>query len=103
MFIEKQVIELNHLYRLTVPCSLFKINYKPYIYVNTGTVDLYASGAMTQPTSISDMTIEPENQAVDGFDIFELIPEYICVKANEGAPTEIVLAGLKATDLGEIA
>ena len=103
MFVDKQVIQLNHLYQLLLPSNTLKINYKPYIYVNTGKVDVYASGCLTQPEHISEMTIEPENVAVDGFDTFELIPEYICLKVNEGEPTEIILAGLKARDLGELA
>ena len=45
---------------------------------------------------------EQENTAVDGFDTFDCIPEYICVKQNAGESTEIVVAGLKVTDLGEL-
>lgn len=102
MFIDKKIIELNHLYKLNLPNVLACLSYKPYIYVNAGTVDVYGSGCLTQPTSLSEMTLEDENTAVDGFDIFECIPEYICVKQNTGETTEIVVAGLKVIDLGEL-
>ena len=102
MFVDKTIIQLNHLYRILLPNTLACINYKPYIYINKGTVDVYGSGCLTQPTQLSDMTLEQENTAVDGFDTFDCIPEYVCVKQNTGESTEIVVAGLKVTDLGEL-
>lgn len=100
MFVDKKSIELGHLYKVTLPNFLVCVVYKPYIYVNKGTVDVYGSGCLTQPTHLADMTLEQENIAVDGFDTFDCIPEYICVKQNTGETTEIVVAGLKVVDLG---
>lgn len=102
MFVDKTIIQLNHLYRILLPNTLAYINYKPYIYINKGTVNVYGSGCLTQPTHLSDMTLEQENTAVDGFDTFDCIPEFICVTQNAGTTTEIVVAGLKVTDLGEL-
>lgn len=104
MFIDRQQIELNHLYGVILPNTYDGLTgaFKPYIYINSGTVDVYGSGCFTQPTSLSELTLEEENTAVDGFDTFDLIPTYIVVKQNAGTSTEIVVSGLKLNDLGEI-
>jgi len=104
MFIDRQQIQLDHLYSITLPNSFNSQQgaFKPYIYINSGTVDVYGSGGLSQPQSLSDLTLEDENTAVDGFDIFDLIPTYIVVKQNTGTSTEIVVSGLKLNDLGEL-
>lgn len=104
MFLDNQEIQLNHLYSVALPLSYNSQQgaFKPYIYINSGTVDVYGSGGLSQPTSLSELTLEDENTAVDGFDIFDLIPTYILVKQNTGTSTEIVVSGLRLNDLGEL-
>lgn len=104
MFIDRQQIKLNHLYSIVLPNSFNSQQgaFKPYIFINSGTVDVYGNGGLAQPQSLSDLVLEDENTAVDGFDIFDLIPSYIVVKQNTGTSTEIVVSGLRLNDLGEL-
>lgn len=102
MFKDRQKVELDHLYSVMLPNTFNSQQgaFKPYVFINAGTVDVYASGGFTQPKTLSDLVLEDENTAVDGFDVFNLIPTYICFKQNTGTSTEVVVSGLILTDLG---
>ena len=104
MFISNQKIELDHLYGVTLPLSYNSQQgaFKPHIFINSGTVDVYGSGGLTQPNSLSDLVLEGDSTAIEGFGIFDLIPTYIVIKQNTGTSTEIVVSGLELKDLGEI-
>lgn len=74
----------------------------PTIYINSGSIDLHAK-AGTQPTELSEMTLNESCKNVLGYDDFgKVIPDYICTVQNSGDTTEIILDGLNAEDLGEI-
>lgn len=104
MFIATHQIQLNHLYQITLPLSYngHQGAFKPFLFINSGTVDVYGSSSLTQPTSLSNLVLEGDATAIEGYGIFELIPSYIVVKQNTGTTTEIILSGLEVKDLGEL-
>lgn len=104
MFADKQQIQLNHLYLVTLPSTFNSQQgtFKPYMFINVGTVDVYGCDKLTQPTALNDLILEDENTAIDGFATFNLVPNYMLIKQNSGTTTELIVSGLKLKDLGEL-
>jgi len=101
-FYHTETIELNKLYMLNIPNPFNNLNiFYPNIYINSGSVNIYASNSVTQPVQLLDMVLSKENTNIDGHDSFFIVPRYIYVTQNSGTSTEIILGGLGITDLGE--
>lgn len=95
----KQALSLNKIYSISAQ-STFGVPhfFKPNIFIKGGTVNLYSSGSLTQPTSKTDMSLATEDSSVSNHNTFEVIPEYIYLEQASGTTTEIVLEGLIATE-----
>lgn len=96
-------IELNKLYKV-----IFKgenqvdgeIN--PNIFINTGSVNIYAYNGTTQPEFLNDMVLATNSTNISGITLFNVLPTYIALTQNNGTSTEIVLTGITVIDLGTI-
>jgi hypothetical protein len=74
----------------------------PYLFVNSGTVNIYSSGSATQPTALSQMTLRTEETGVSGSSPFGAVPKYIAIIQASGTSTEITSDGIEIQDLGAI-
>lgn len=74
----------------------------PSLWFSNGSVDVYGSNSMTQPTSKDEpyMTLDEDNIAVSGEAYFPKVPTYIYLDQNSGNTTEIVATDLVVEDLG---
>ena len=100
----KVEIALNRLYKSNKGIGINKVDLQlnPNIFINSGTVNIYGSNSKIQPTSVSDMTLNAENTAINGVVLFDVIPTWIAITQNSGTTTEIVLTGVNAQDKGSI-
>lgn len=72
------------------------------LFVNSGTVNVYGSDSLTQPTAISEMTLNAENENVSGVLSFGVIPKWLAITQNSGTTTELVSYGVAVVGLGAI-
>jgi len=99
----KEVLELDKLYEVAKRGgSSASEQLEPSFWLDQGSVDVYVSNSLTQPTSRSQMTLDTDDVNISGIRQFGVIPTYIFVTQNTGSPTEIVVAGLEVEDLGVI-
>ena len=100
----KQTLLLNHLYKVIEDPSRPGVNYmqQPFLFINSGTVDVYGSNSETVPVSFATMTLNDENTAVKGVIGFSIIPTYIAIKQNVGDTTELTVRGTNFIDMGAI-
>ena len=93
---KKYALQLNTLYKVGVQV-FFNNNsvFYPYIYINSGSVDIYGSSGLQVPESISDMVLSSENTNISGHDSFCIVPTYIYITQNTGTTTEIVVDGIE--------
>lgn len=95
-------IQLSTLYK--VQLSRFSVsNDVKSIFVNSGSVNIYAYDGATKPTALTDMVLSNTATNIAGETPLELVPTYIAVIQNSGTSTEIVLNGIDVlADLGAI-
>lgn len=72
------------------------------MWINSGSVDIFGSDSETRPTSLSEMTLNPENSNVSGHDYFDAIPVYLAIRQNTGTTNEVIVTGLELENLGNI-
>lgn len=72
------------------------------LFINSGTVSVYGSDSATQPTALSQMTLNTENTGVSGIKEFGLVPKYIAIVQASGTTTELVSYGINAVNLAAI-
>jgi len=103
----QQTLTLGRLYEVKLaPIRDSREQIAPSIWVNSGSIDIYASQSGTQPSALADMTLNDNDTAIEGVASFDLqgntIPRYIAVTQNAGTSTEIVITGVSINDLGAI-
>lgn len=103
----QKTLTLDRLYEVKLaPIRYSREQIAPSIWVNTGSVDVYASQSATVPAALANMTLNEEDTAIDGIASLDLqgntIPRYIAVTQNTGTSTEIIATGLSILDLGAI-
>lgn len=103
----QKTLTLGRLYEVKLaPIRDSREQIAPSIWVNTGSVDIYASNSATVPAAFANMTLNDADTAVEGVASFDLqgntIPRYISVKQNTGTSTEIIISGVSINDLGAI-
>lgn len=101
----QRIIEIGKLYKVTSLGQAFiEQNINASIWVDTGAVDVYGSDSGTEPTALLDMTLASEDTAVTGKKLITALPAYLALAQNGAtAPTEIVLTGVNAVEIGDIA
>jgi len=73
------------------------------IFVNVGSVNIYAYDGATQPESLTDMVLGTSAAGILGDTPLEIVPTYIAITQNSGVSTEIILNGIEViTNLGAI-
>jgi len=103
MFCNKQQLQIGRLYELSIPNPFLNLGvYKPYIYINSGSIDIYGSDSNTQPLSLLNMASVASSTDIAGFSDFNIIPRYIAISQNIGSSTEIFISGISCKDLGAI-
>ena len=99
----KEILALDTLYEVAKRGgSSASEQLEPSFWVSDGSVDVYVSNSLTQPTALSEMTLDTDDVAIGGIRQFGVIPTYILVKQNTGSSTEVVVAGLEVEELGVI-
>lgn len=103
----QSTLTLDTLYEVKLaPIGKSREQIAPSIWVNSGSVDVYASQSGTQPAALANMTLNTADTAIEGVASFDLqgntIPRYIAVTQNTGTSTEIVLTGVSLNPLGAI-
>lgn len=103
----QEALSLDTLYEVTLaPRTSQSEQIAPSIWINTGSVDIYASQSASVPAALSNMTLNSEDTAVEGIASFDLqgntVPRYIAVTQNTGTSTEIIASGLSIESLGAI-
>lgn len=99
----QEQLQLGELYEISVRGGVKgseQINAN--IWVNSGTVDIYASNSATAPTTVTDMTLDEVDTGVGGTLTILTAPRYIAIVQNGGTSTEINASGLNITSLGAI-
>lgn len=104
----QKTLELNRLYQVIKKPSFSgdakQLN--PSVWINSGSVDIRTSQSATQPSELSDMTLNTSETAVSGLKVVSkstnTIPNYIAIVQNTGETTEIIASGLQIIDLGAI-
>lgn len=76
---------------------------KRNIWIDSGSIDIYSSNSKTQPTQLSDMTLNTEDTNVTGIMALDIIPRWIYIDQNTGTSTEIVSTGIDVESKGAFA
>jgi len=105
---------LNAIFQTAISLNkLYKVNRKAVnpgeaeqlrtsLYINSGKVNVYGYNGASEPSSLSDMTLNSENEGVFGTVPFSTIPTYIAVEQNDGTTTELVVSGLDVNEIEDI-
>jgi len=73
------------------------------IFVDSGSLNIYAYDGATQPAALSNMVLSTTATNIAGESPFEVVPTYLAVAQNTGTSTEIILNGIEIiSNLGEI-
>jgi hypothetical protein len=100
---QQQIIQLSTLYKLSKNNNNNVRKQIAHSYwINSGTVDVYTSDSATQPTALSNMTLNSEDTNVGGKNAFGELASYIAFVQNTGTTTELILNNVNAESLGSI-
>lgn len=98
----EKTLSLNKLYRVSASATTASDEFNPSIWINSGSIDIYCSDSATQPTALSQMTLNASDTAIIGKNIIECLGTYMALKQNTGTSTEIIISGIEAQNLGAI-
>lgn len=100
----QNIVQLNTLYEVRSKVGISNIDAQlgANLAVNSGSVDVYGSNSPTQPTALSEMTLEDLDTNISGITEFALLPRYIAFVQNTGTTTELVTTGLNVVERGSI-
>jgi len=96
-------VNLNTLYKVdALSKGDIQRNINASVWVNSGSVDIYASDSATAPASLADMTLNTDDTNVAGKNQIVALSNYIAFVQNTGTSTEVILSGVSAVDNGAI-
>ncbi len=100
----QQALQLGILYKIdALSKGDIQRDLSASIWVDSGSVDVYASDSATQPTTLAEMTLNTDDVAIAGKAQLVALPNYIAIVQNQGTSTELVLTGVKGVEQGAIA
>lgn len=91
-------LQLDTIYQIQATSFRSSNSLAPNIWV-----DMYACGTNgTPPSSLSDMTLNADDEDIQGYKVFITRPKYICLVQKSGTTTEITTEKLQAKLIGTI-
>lgn len=100
----QRAMQVGKLYKLdSLGEAYIDMDLNASIWINAGEADLYCSDSATQPTALSQMTLNDGDTGLKGKTKLGALPTYIAIVQNgDIAPTEIVITGIEVNNLGDI-
>lgn len=95
-------LSLDTLYKVNLDYHAAADQVQPNIFINSGTINIYAYNGATEPDYLNDMVLQSTSTNLSGLIPFSVIPTYIAITQNTGTSSEIISSGLEIVTVKNI-